>query len=471
MQSDVNSAQSTTSFRDKVSTVDQKGKRVWVFPQKPSGKIYNIRNYVSYLYFATFILLPFLQYDGHPLFLVNILERRFILFGQIFWPQDFFIFALAMVLFVVFIALFTVVFGRVFCGWACPQTFFQEMLFRKIEFWMEGDAARRKMLDKQPWNGDKIIRRGGKWAMEWVVSFLVANGFLAYIIGVNELGKIINEPFYMHIGGLSAIAVFTSVFFFVQVWMREQVCTLICPFGRMQGALLDKDSIVVAYDYVRGEPRGKIHKNEARAIGDCIDCGQCVRVCPTGIDIRNGTQLECINCTACIDACNNMMTAVGLPTGLVRYDSENSIAQKQPHKFTGRMKAYSAVMGILMVALVGLLFSRTDVGITILRTPGQLYQEQPNHHISNLYNYKLLNKTFKDKEVELRPENFNGTIKLVGESKILIPKDGSTSGAMFIYLDSTEVTHRKTQLKIGMYEGGKKIKTITTNFLGPFSGS
>ena len=238
-----------------------------------------------------------------------------------------------------------------------------------------------------------------------------------------------------------------------------------------QGALLDKDSIVVAYDYVRGEPRGKIHKNEARAIGDCIDCGQCVRVCPTGIDIRNGTQLECINCTACIDACNNMMTAVGLPTGLVRYDSENSIAQKQPHKFTGRMKAYSAVMGILMVALVGLLFSRTDVGITILRTPGQLYQEQPNHHISNLYNYKLLNKTFKDKEVELRPENFNGTIKLVGESKILIPKDGSTSGAMFIYLDSTEVTHRKTQLKIGMYEGGKKIKTITTNFLGPFSGS
>ena len=345
------------------------------------------------------------------------------------------------------------------------------MIFRKIEFWIEGDAAAQKVLDRALWNKEKILKKSSKWTIEWIFSFIIANGFLAYIIGVDELGKIIVEPFYKHLGGLLSLGMFTTVFFFVHVWMREQVCTLICPFGRMQGALLDKDSIIVAYDYKRGDPRGKFHKNEDRNIGDCIDCQQCVKVCPTGIDIRNGTQLECTNCSACIDACNRMMTSVGMPTGLIRYDSENSIANKQPHKYTARMKAYTAVMCVLLGILVWLLASRTDIGITVLRTPGQLYQEQPNHQISNLYNYKLLNKTFKDKEVTLKPENFNGTISLVGETKLIIPKDGATAGAMFIYLDSAEVTHRKTQLKIGMYEKGKKIKTITTNFLGPFSGS
>ncbi len=469
MISDNNSTQSG-SFRDKVATVDKSGKRVWLFPIKPKGKYYNARTYLSIVYISMFFILPFLKYDDHPIFLINILERRFILFGQIFWPQDFFIFALGMVVFIVFIALFTVVYGRVFCGWVCPQTIFSEMVFRKIEFWIEGDGAKQRMLDKAPWNTDKILKKGSKWTIEWVISFIIANGFLAYIIGVDELGKIISEPFFKHIGGLVSLAMFTTVFFFVHVWMREQVCTLICPFGRMQGALLDKDTIVVAYDYKRGESRGKFHKNEERTIGDCIDCEQCVKVCPTGIDIRNGTQLECVNCTACMDVCNKMMESVGMPRGLIRYDSENSIANKKPHAFTWRMKAYTTVMCILLGILVWLLASRTDVGITVLRTPGQLYQEQPNHQISNLYNYKVLNKTFKDKVVTLRPENFNGTITLMGETKIIIPKDGTVAGTMFIYLDSAEVSHRKTQLKIGMYEGDKKIKTITTNFLGPFSG-
>lgn len=470
MKSDEKSTQSGT-FRDKVATVDQGGHRVWLFPQKPWGRLYNARTYLSYFYVALFFILPWLQYDGHPIFLVNILERRFILFGQIFWPQDFFIFALGMVVFIVFIALFTVVFGRVFCGWVCPQTVFGELIFRKIEFLFEGDAAKQRLLFNAPWTGRKIMIKSGKWATEWVVSFIIANGFLAYIIGIDELKQIIFDAPSKHLGGLAAISMFSTVFFFVHMWMREQVCTLICPFGRMQGALLDKDSIIVAYDYKRGESRGKFHKNEERKIGDCIDCGACVRVCPTGIDIRNGTQLECVNCTACIDACNHMMDSVGLPQGLIRYDSENSIALKQPHKITWRMKGYTTVMCILLGILVWLLASRTDVGITLLRTPGQLYQEQPNHQISNLYSYRMLNKTFRNKEVELKPENFKGTIKIVGEDHIIIPKDGTTAGAMFIYLDSTDVTKRKTQLQIGMYEGGKRIKVITTNFLGPFTGS
>ena len=456
------------SFRDKVATVDKSGKRIWIYPQMPEGRLHDLRKWVTVLYLLVFFGLPFIKFNDQPIFLINVLQRKFILFGQIFWPQDFFIFAIGMAVFIVFIALFTVVFGRVFCGWACPQTVFMEMLFRKIEYWIEGNGVEQKILDKGPWNTDKITKRVSKWIAFWLLSFIIANTFLEYIIGVDELDKMIREPLAMHIGSFIALAVFTTVFFFVYLWMREQVCTVICPYGRMQGVLLDRDSVIVAYDYKRGEERGKFHKNEERTIGDCIDCAQCVKVCPTGIDIRNGTQLECINCSACIDACNKMMDGVGLPQGLIRYASENNIAEKRPWQFTWRMKAYSIVMCLLMGILVWLLVSRTDVGVTVLRVPGQLYQEQPNNQLSNLYSYKLLNKTFKPKQLELRPENFKGSIKVVGEENLKVPKDGTTVGTMFIYLDNAEIKDRKTLLKIGVYEGGKKISTLTTSFLGPF---
>lgn len=461
----------TEVFRDRIATVDSKGKRVWVFPQRPAGRLYDLRTLFSIGYLVIFFGLPFIKVNGHPVFLINILQRKFILFGQIFWPQDFFIFAIGMVVFIVFVALFTVVFGRVFCGWACPQTIFMEMIFRKVEYWIEGDAARQKMLAKAPWNGDKIIKKGLKWTVFWIMSFVIANTFLAYIIGVDELLRTIRGPFSANAGTFAALAMFTTIFFFVYSWMREQVCTVICPYGRMQGVLLDKNSVIVAYDHVRGEKRGKFHKNEQRTLGDCIDCEQCVKVCPTGIDIRNGTQLECINCTACIDACNHMMEAVGMPKGLVRYASEHNIAKNRPWIFTGKMKAYTLVMCLLVGVLVWLLASRTDVGVTLLRTSGQLYQEQPDDQLSNLYNYKALNKTFRDKEIELRPENFNGAIRLVGEERLLVPHDGTIAGTMFVYLHKRDVKGRKTELRIGVYEKGKKLTTITTSFLGPFNGN
>jgi cytochrome c oxidase accessory protein FixG len=462
--------QQQESFRNKIATVDKKGKRLWVFPQKPKGRLYNLRTIFTALYLVVFFGLPFIKVNSQPIFLINVLERRFILFGQIFWPQDFFIFAIGMIVFIVFVALFTVVFGRVFCGWACPQTIFMEMIFRKVEYWIEGNAVQQKMLATSPWNTDKVLKKVAKWIVFWLMSFIIANTFLAYLIGVDELFGMIRAPF-QNIGSLVTLTVFTTVFFFVYLWMREQVCTVICPYGRMQGVLLDRNSIIVAYDYRKGEPRGKFHKNEERSLGDCIDCLQCVKVCPTGIDIRNGTQLECTNCTACIDACNNMMQAVGLPTGLIRYASENNIDKNRPWKFTMRMKAYTLVMCLLLGVLVWLLASRTDVGITLLRTPGQLYQEQPNNQLSNLYNYKMLNKTFAEKEISLVPENFKGTIKLIGETNLRIPKSDIVSGTMFIYLDKSEVKGRKTPLKIGVYEKGKKISTINTSFLGPFAGN
>jgi cytochrome c oxidase accessory protein FixG len=459
---------STESFRDRVATIDEKGDRVWIFPQKPSGKKHTWRVALSILYLGLLFGLPWVKVAGHPLFLFDVIHRKFILFGQIFWPQDFFIFALGMLLFIVFVALFTVVFGRVFCGWMCPQTIFMEMVFRKIEYWIEGDAPRQKMLDKQPWNREKILKKSSKWLAFWVLSFIIANTFLAYIVGTDQLVKIITEPVMQHLGGFIAIIIFTIAFFFVYLRFREQVCTVVCPYGRLQGVLLDKDSIVVAYDYVRGEQRGKFKKNEEREIGDCIDCNQCVKVCPTGIDIRNGTQLECINCTACIDACNYMMDAVGLPRDLIRYDSENGIKDKKPMRFTARMKAYSLVMLLLLGAETYLLATRSDIGVSMLRAAGQLFQEQPGGKLSNLYNYKLINKTYFDKQVSFRPENFKGEIRFVGKSELNIPKEGDAGGGLFIILDKADVHKRKTELKIGVYEGSKKIQTVSTSFLGPF---
>jgi cytochrome c oxidase accessory protein FixG len=459
------------SFRDSIATINEQGKRAWIYAQKPKGKLYNLRSIFSWVYLIVFFTLPLIKFHGDPLFLINILERKFILFGVIFWPQDTFIFVLGMLTFIVFIIVFTVIFGRIFCGWACPQTIFLEMVFRKIEYWIEGDASHQKALNKLPWNAEKIRKKGLKILVFFFVSFLIANTFLSYIIGFDELKKIILEPISESKGTLISLLIFTSVFFFVYSWFREQVCIVACPYGRLQGVLLDKNSIVVAYDYLRGEPRAKFKKSETRTKGDCIDCHQCVKVCPTGIDIRNGTQLECVNCTACIDVCDSMMKNVGLPTGLIRYDSENGIANKQKLKITPRIIAYSAVLLVLIGILATLLLTRSDVETTILRTPGMLYQEQPNNHISNLYNIKLVNKTRFELPITLKIESDSGEIKMVGNDKILVDKGNIASSEFFIILDRNQIKKSKTKLEIGVYSGGKKIETVSTSFMGPISAN
>ncbi|MBK6522852.1 MAG: cytochrome c oxidase accessory protein CcoG [Bacteroidia bacterium] len=455
------------SFRDHIATIGEDGKRKWVYPSKPSGKFYNYRKLLSYVYLLVFFGLPFIKINGDPIFLINVLERKFILFGMIFWPQDLFIFGLGMLIFIVFIALFTVIFGRVFCGWACPQTIFMEMVFRRIEYWIEGDASHQKALAKAPWNEIKIFKRSAKFGLFFVFSFLIANTFLAYIIGVDELFKIATEPVSQHVAGFTSILLFTGVFFFIYSWFREQVCLIVCPYGRMQGVLLDRNSVIVAYDYLRGENRHHYKKNETRTGGDCIDCGLCVRVCPTGIDIRNGTQLECTNCTACIDACDHMMESVGFEKGLIRYDSENGIKNKIKLAFTTRMKAYSVVLAVLISVEVFLLVTRSDYDATIIRAKGMLYQAQPNDQVSNLFTIKLVNKTRKTLPVEIKIEGVPGSkIEMVGRN-LEVKGEGITQGSFFIFLNRVDIKKRKTELKIGIYSNGKLIKIVKTSFLGP----
>lgn len=458
---------SEESFRDRIATVDKSGKRNWIFAQKPKGKFTRWRTWVSWLFFALFVITPFVQVNGRPLLLFNIPEARFILFGKVFWPQDFFIFGLTMVSFVIFIVLFTAAFGRLFCGWVCPQTIFMEMVFRKVEYLIEGDASEQRLLAKAPWNTEKIIKKISKHLAFFVLSFLIANLFLSYIIGVKELWKIVTEPVSQHIAGLFAILLFSGVFYAVYAFFREQVCTVVCPYGRLQGVLLDRNSMIVAYDYKRGEPRGKLKQKEELQLGDCIDCLQCVKVCPTGIDIRNGTQLECINCTACIDACDAIMTKVDRPKGLIRYASENGIANREPLRYTTRMKLYTALLMVLMVILSTLLITRKDIDSTIMRTPGMLFQERGTDSISNLYNIKIANKTLKQIPVTLAVEDHRGKIEIIGGGPIVVKEEGQGSGSFFIVLPKQEIRERKNQLKIGIYQNGKRIDQIKTNFLGP----
>jgi cytochrome c oxidase accessory protein FixG len=456
------------SFRDSIATINSKGQRNFLLPKKPKGRLYRLRTIATLVYLVIFFGLPFIKSGGQPLFLFNVLERKFILFGQIFWPQDFFIFAIGLLTFVVFIILFTVVFGRIWCGWACPQTVFMEMVFRKIEYWLDGDAQAQRRLKEMPWNAFKVRKRTIKISVFFAISFLIANVFLAYIIGMDNVLKMVYDGIGAHYVTFMSLIGFTTIFFFVFYWFREQACIVVCPYGRLQGVLLDKKSMVVAYDYVRGEPRTKLKKNVTATAdtGDCVDCFACVRVCPTGIDIRNGTQLECVNCTACIDACDAIMTSVNKPTGLIRIDSEENIQHSRRSKFNWRFAAYSSVLCILLGSLAYLLVSRTDVDATVLRTPGQIFQTLPDGRIENLYSIKLANKTRKDVPLILRIENMPAEIQVIG-AELKVPAESYFQAPFFVKVDRKAIERRKTKLVIGVYEGKKKIKTETTTFFGP----
>ena len=463
------------AFRDTIGTIDEEGNRKFIFPKKPSGKFYDYRKWVSYFLLIILIANPFVKINGNQFMMFNVLERRFNIFGFPFWPQDFYLFVISMIVGVVFVILFTVIFGRIFCGWICPQTIFLEMVFRRIEFWIEGDRGAQIRLDKQEWNGDKIKKKAIKWFIFLIISFFIANVFLAYLISSDQLLKMIYEGPENHVSTLISLFIFTGVFYFIFAWFREQVCIIACPYGRLQGVLLDNKSINVAYDFVRGEKeagRAKFNKQEDRAAagkGDCIDCKQCVHVCPTGIDIRNGTQLECINCTACIDECDTIMEGVGLPKGLIRYASEDEIEKNSKFKFTARMKGYSAVLFILIGVLAGLLFLRTDVEAVILRLPGELFQHKGDN-ISNIYTFKVINKTNNDfNDIHFKLVGIKGTLKVVGEQDLKVPKQGMKSGTLFIEINQYLLESDKTKLEIEVYDGNVKIETSTTNFLSPRS--
>ena len=523
--------QDTEDYRDSIATVDESGKRNWIYPKMPKGKFYDYRKWVSYGLLLVLFILPFIKVNGEPFILFNILERHFIIFGISFAPQDFYLFALAMITGLIFIVLFTVVFGRLFCGWVCPQTIFMEMVFRRIEYWIEGDFGAQKRLNKSDWNAEKIRKKTAKHFLFILVSAVIAHTFLSYIIGADAVWETITSPPTENMGGFMGMIAFTAVFYGVFAYMREQVCIAICPYGRLQGVLLDTNSIAVIYDWVRGEPRGRMKKTSKKAapkpkddgckssctncqtggsctddilhkiekdvamaadnaakpsvlepgltfppivdekvaapLGDCIDCDLCVKVCPTGIDIRNGTQLECVNCTACIDACDEVMIKIGREPGLIRYDSYDGISKSERKIFTPRAIAYSVLLLLLLVINTGLMLNRNDMDVLLLRTPGMLYQENDDGTISNLYNYQIINKTRQDKAIEIRLQDVpGGKIRIIGQLDTAKANE-QTKGSLFIDLPEGYLKERSQNIRLEIWSDGKKTDVIKTSFLGP----
>jgi cytochrome c oxidase accessory protein FixG len=453
---------------DGLLAAKENGKRQWMYPLVRKGRFYKWRSWLSYFYLIFFFAGPFLRINGQPLLLLNVIDRQFVLLGQVFWPQDIFLFMLASLVFLVCVVIFTIAFGRIFCGWICPQTIFMEMVFRKIEIWIEGDANKRKKLDAGAWTREKIIKKTAKHALFVLVSFLIANTFLAYIIGSESLVKIIVEPVTAHWVGFISIWVFTIVFYLIYSQVRELVCTLICPYGRLQSVLIDEHTLVVAYDDVRGEPRGKLSRNADpfNLKGDCVDCSLCVAVCPTGIDIRKGTQIECINCTACIDACDQVMDKIGKPRNLIGYFSENMIRLKEKPSFTGRMMGYTAVITVLVAVLGYFIFSRSDMDITVMRSAGMLYQQQPGGYISNIYNAEIINKTNQDRVIRIGADDPAVKISYI-QAPGPVAKGGSAKTVFFVMLPASKIYAAKTTIKLNLLLGGKVVQSVKTNFIAP----
>lgn len=451
------------NFRDRIATVDKGGKRSWIYPKKPEGKFYTLRSFWSVIQLLIFVSLPLIYVNGHPFLLLNFLDRKFIIFGLPFGPHDFYILVLVFISSIVFILLFTAIYGRIFCGWLCPQTFFMEMIYRKIEYFIDGDYGSQQRLAKAELNDTKLFKRSIKYSLFFIISLTIVVISTAYFSGISRSLEIITNPSENTLQ-FTVMLVLTFLLFFEYSRFREQLCTLVCPYGRLQSVLLDQNSLVITYDYKRGEPRKPFAGfGTPRNAGSCIDCGSCVYVCPTGIDIRNGTQLECVNCTACIDACDRVMKIVKMPTGLIRYATKSEIDTGIKKIFSARVIAYSIVLLFFISLVTYLISNRSEFDVTLLRTPGVMYQDLGDGRISNLYDLKIINKTFNPIQVELNSEL--GQIKLINDN-LDVESQEVKAIKFLIIIDLKDIKDLLTPIKIDILSNKKVIKSIGTSFLG-----
>lgn len=374
--------------RDSVTTIRDDGSRMFLHPADARGRFARWRTVSAWLLIALFVALPWIQINGHPAVLLDVMSRRFHLFGMTFAAQDlwlmfFLVTGMAFGLFYV-----TAVLGRVWCGWACPQTVYLEHVYRRVERWLEGDATKRRKLDRSPWNTEKILRRGTKHLLFVLISAVVMHIFLAYFVSLPSVWQMMHESPAEHLGLFAFVMVATGLVYLNFAWFREQLCIVICPYGRLQSALIDDHTINVGYDETRGEPRGKPSNPEA---GDCIDCHRCVQVCPTGIDIRQGLQLECIGCTACIDACDEIMDKLGRDRGLIRYDSLAGFSGLKTRFVRARTILYTVLLliGATVAAFAFRSVEEVEASVTRMRgSPFYVTEEV----VRNQYELLLLNK-------------------------------------------------------------------------------
>ncbi len=375
-----------------LSTLERDGSRRWLKPRLSTGRFLTRRRMVAYVLIAIFTLLPFVKINGRQSILLDIAARRFTIFGYTFLPTDTLLLALFLVFALLSIFLATALFGRVWCGWACPQTIYMEFVFRPIERLLEGTAGRGGP-NKKPLVAWRIAL---KYVLFFIVSLHLANTFLCYFVGVDRVGQWTRQSPLDHPLPFLVVAAVTGLMLFDFGYFREQLCIIACPYGRLQSVLLDQNSLVVGYDAQRGEPRGRVSKTRPQAslpvLGDCVDCKLCVVTCPTGIDIRKGLQMECINCTQCMDACDAVMSKLGRPRGLIRLSSQAENRGGQFHWLRARTLGYPLVLALIAVMFVVVLANKKSFNAMILREPGNLHTMTPDGLVQNLLRLKLTNR-------------------------------------------------------------------------------
>ncbi len=378
-----------------LSTLEKDGSRRWLKPKLSHGKLLERRRWVAYLLIAVFTLVPFVKIGGKPFVLLDIPARRFTILRFTFLPTDTVLLAIFMVGLLLTIVLFTALFGRVWCGWACPQTVYMEFLFRPIERLFDGTQGRGGLKKNVP-----AWRTAAKYVVYFIVCVYLANTFLAYFVGVETLGRWVQQSPLEHPVPFLVMAFVTVAMMFDFCFFREQLCLVACPYGRFQSVMLDQNSLIVAYDERSGDPRGKVKKKTAASsegelpvLGDCIDCGNCVTTCPTGIDIREGLQMECINCTQCIDACNTVMKKIGRAPDLIRYSSQARDRGGKGSLLRARTIIYPLLLLGIATAFLSVLFFSKSFDAVLLREPGNPHTIADDGRVLNLLKLKLTNRT------------------------------------------------------------------------------
>ncbi len=384
-------------------TLDGSGKRRWVYPVLTKGRYFWARMVVAIVLIATYLGLPHLRIAGKPAFQIDLTTRQLHLFGNTFFATDTVFLAAFGVTFVLSVLLATALLGRIWCGWSCPQTVYMEFVFRPIEALLEGPPHWRKRADTEPLTGPRFARKAAKWLLYLVIAAVLAHTFVAYFIGTDALFLALRGSPTDNWATFVAVLIVTGMVFVDFVWFREQTCFIACPYGRIQSVLVDARSLIVGYDFRRGEPRRKaVDRTEGDDAGDCVDCLACVRTCPTNIDIREGLQLECVGCTQCIDACDAIMDRVKKPRGLIRYTSLSRLEGKPSGVFRPRVALYAGIMVAALSVLVGLLVLRDTFEFDVVRQTGSPFYVQSDGMVVNRFRVRITNRLDAPQRFEVK---------------------------------------------------------------------
>lgn len=459
-----------TESPDRVlATLNRDGSRYWIHPRLVRGRLWWRRAVVGYALIALFVALPLIQINGKPGILIDLITREFTFLGTTFRPSDTFLLLLLGIASLLGVFWVTALLGRVWCGWGCPQTVYMEFVFRPIEHWLEGNPAQRRKLD----GGRPSPRRLLKWAIYAVLAFVLANVFLSYFVGWERLIRWITHSPAVHPFGFGVVLFVSALVFFDFAYFREQMCTVACPYGRLQSVMVDPNSLIVGYDAKRGEPRGKGTKgkrlpmaDETPATGDCIDCGACVAVCPTGIDIRNGLQMECIGCTQCIDACAPIMAKLGRPAGLIRYSSQRELEGQPTKMWRPRTLLYPVAIAAALALFGFRLAGRTGTEVWVVRNAQIAYSELPDRAIATSVRVKIENKSEQPRVY---------TITLVGGDGVLIAPTApirlapfkATTVPVFVRLERGAFVAGKHHATLRVSDGGNVSRELTVTLFGP----